>query len=159
MRCVPHRPGLVGCCFFAALLAVLGLVGCSGGFQGSPASSTSESAPKVTSPASVTVVVGQTATFSVTATGTGPFTYQWFENGTAIPGATSGTYTTSATGAGQSGTVFTVVVTNSAGTARETPSISCSLYSGFFNPDPFGPTPFALMFRAPASSRRLLSGA
>ena len=124
MRCVPHRPGLVGCCFLAALLSVLGLVGCSGGFQGSPASasSSSESAPKVTSPASVTVVAGQTATFSVTATGTGPFTYQWFENGTAIPGATSGTYTTSATGAGQSGTVFTVVVTNSAGTATSGPA-------------------------------------
>ncbi|HUE42451.1 MAG TPA: hypothetical protein VMP12_02755 [Candidatus Sulfotelmatobacter sp.] len=76
----------------------------------------------MTSPASVTVVVGQTATFSVTATGTGPFTYQWFENGTAIPGATSGTYTTSAAGAGQSGTVFTVVVTNSAGTATSGPA-------------------------------------
>jgi hypothetical protein len=125
MRCLPHRTGTVGCCIFAALLSVLGLVGCSGGFQGSTSaspSSTSESAPKVTSPSSVTVVVGQTATFSVTATGTGPFTYQWFENGTAIPGATSNTYSTSATAAGQSGTVFTVVVTNAAGSATSGPA-------------------------------------
>jgi uncharacterized delta-60 repeat protein len=35
--------------------------------------------------------VGGTASFSVVAAGTGPFTYQWYENGTAISGATGST--------------------------------------------------------------------
>jgi hypothetical protein len=125
MRRVPRRLTTVGCCVFAALISVLGLSGCSGGFQGSKpgSSSTGQSTSlKVTQPVSVTVVVGQTATFSVTATGTGPFTYQWMENGTPITGATGSTYTTSATAAGQSGTVFTVVVTNTGGSATSGPA-------------------------------------
>ena len=42
-------------------------------------------------PALQTVTAGQTANFSVTATGTGALTYQWRRNGTAIPSATSST--------------------------------------------------------------------
>src|SRR6201999_2039632 len=127
MRRVPRRVSTIAtCCISAALLCVLGLSGCSGGFQGSAANGSStgqeSSALKVTQPVSVTGVVGQTATFSVTATGTGPFTYQWYANGTAIPGATSSTYTTSAAGAGQSGTVYTVVVTNSQGNVTSGPA-------------------------------------
>src|ERR1700743_94956 len=132
MRRVPRRLSTVGCCVFAALLSVLGLAACSGGFQGSSASGSSsagagsssgqESAIKISQPSSVTVTVGQTATFSVTATGTGPFTYQWFSNGTAIPGATSNTFTTSATASGQSGTVYTVVVTNTDGSVTSSPA-------------------------------------
>ncbi len=125
MRRVPRRLTTVGCCIFAALISVLGLSGCSGGFQGATpgSSSTGQSTSlKVTQPVSVTVVVGQTATFSVTATGTGPFTYQWMENGKPITGATGSTYTTSATAAGQSGTVFTVVVTNAGGSATSGPA-------------------------------------
>jgi hypothetical protein len=128
MRRVPRRLQMVGCCVFAALLCVLELSGCSGGFQGSNPTSSGggstgqESAPKVTNPSSVTVAVGQTATFSVTASGTGPFTYQWYENGTPITGATSSTYTTSATAAGQSGTIFTVVVTNASGSVTSGPA-------------------------------------
>lgn len=37
---------------------------------------------------------GGTATFSVTATSTAPFSYQWSENGTKIADATTATYTT-----------------------------------------------------------------
>lgn len=128
MRRVPRRLSKIGCCVFAALLSVLGLglSGCSGGFQGSnPGSSSTggqSTSIKVSQPVSVTVVVGQTATFSVTATGTGPFTYQWMENGAPITGATGSTYTTSATAAGQSGTVFTVVVTNASGSATSGPA-------------------------------------
>jgi hypothetical protein len=73
-------------------------------------------APSITSqPASKTVSVGQTATFSVTATGTGTLTYQWKKNGTAISGATSSSYTTPATAASDNGAVFTVTVTGSSG--------------------------------------------
>jgi hypothetical protein len=68
-----------------------------------------------TQPANKSVVVGQTATFSVTATGTGTLAYQWKKGGTAIGGATSSSYTTPATTSGDSGTQFTVTVTNSVG--------------------------------------------
>lgn len=68
-----------------------------------------------TQPANVTVAPGATATFSVTATGTAPLSYQWRRGGTNIAGATAATYTTPATVVGDSGAVFSVVVTNVAG--------------------------------------------
>ena len=68
-----------------------------------------------TQPAAQTVTEGQTATFSVTATGTAPLTYQWKKNGTNIEGVTTSSHTTDATVLGDSGAVFTVVVSNSAG--------------------------------------------
>ena len=68
-----------------------------------------------TQPANQSVVAGQTASFSVTATGNGPLTYQWKKNGTDIEGVTTSSHTTDATVLADSGAVFTVVVTNSAG--------------------------------------------
>ncbi|MBZ5700181.1 MAG: immunoglobulin domain-containing protein, partial [Acidobacteriia bacterium] len=65
-----------------------------------------------TQPASQTVTAGQTATFTVAATGTAPLTYQWKKNGTAISGATSTSYTTPATTSSDNGAQFTVTVTN-----------------------------------------------
>jgi Immunoglobulin I-set domain/Immunoglobulin domain len=89
----------------------------------SPATLTVNTAPLiVTQPASQTVTVGQTATFSVTASGTAPLTYQWFKGGTAITGATSSSYTTPATVIGDSGSLFTVVVTNTSGTVTGGPA-------------------------------------
>ena len=72
-------------------------------------------------PASAIVAAGQTATFSVTATGTGPLTYQWFQNGTPISGATSSTYTTPAIAATGTSTL-TVVVSNMVGNASSAPA-------------------------------------
>jgi hypothetical protein len=93
----------------AVLLGLLGGAwGCAGGFEGAKP----QPPLIITQPANQTVTAGQTATFSVTATGTGPLTYQWFVNGVAISGATSSSYTTPPTTAGQSGSVFTVTVTN-----------------------------------------------
>ena len=66
-------------------------------------------------PASQTVTVGQTATFSVTPSGTAPFTYQWKKNGINISGATSSSYTTPVTSIADNGAVYTVAVGNSAG--------------------------------------------
>jgi hypothetical protein len=120
MRRVPRRLSMVGLCVLAALVSLMTMSACSGGFQGSKLSA--ESGLAISQPASVTVTAGQTATFGVTATGTGPFTYQWFANGTALPGATSSTYTTSSTTMSQSGTVYTVVVTGSQGTVTSSPA-------------------------------------
>ena len=73
-------------------------------------------APSITAqPAGRTVTAGQTATFSVTATGNATLTYQWKKNGAAISGATAASYTTAAAAASDSGTSFTVTVTNSVG--------------------------------------------
>ena len=75
-------------------------------------------APSITTqPANKTVTAGQTATFSVTATGTAPLTYQWKKNGAAIGGATSASYTTPATVASDNNAKFTVTVTNSVSNA------------------------------------------
>ncbi len=73
-------------------------------------------APTITTqPQSLAVNAGQTATFTVVATGTATLNYQWIKNGTAISGATSANYTTPATSTADSGAVFSVVVTNASG--------------------------------------------
>jgi hypothetical protein len=81
-------------------------------------------APSITTqPASQTVTAGQTATFSVAATGTAPLTYQWKKNGAAIASATSSSYTTPATTTSDSGAPFTVTVSNSAGSATSSTAV------------------------------------
>jgi len=73
-------------------------------------------APGITShPANRTVTVGQSAQFSVTASGTGPFTYQWQRNGGNINGATGPSYTLTNAQLVDSGARFRVNVANSAG--------------------------------------------
>jgi hypothetical protein len=77
----------------------------------------------VTQPSSQTITAGQTGTFSVTATGTTPLSYQWQKNGTAISGATSASYTTPAETTADSGAQFSVVVSNSAGSLTSNSAI------------------------------------
>jgi len=49
--------------------------------------------PSITQqPADQTATVGNTAQFSVTATGAGPLAYQWYKNGALMSGATGSTY-------------------------------------------------------------------
>ena len=69
----------------------------------------------MTQPLSQTVTPGQTAMFSVAGTGTAPMSYQWQKNGAAISGATSSTYQTPAAAVSDTGSQFTVVISNSAG--------------------------------------------
>jgi hypothetical protein len=66
-------------------------------------------------PASQTVPQNTFATFTTAVTGTTPFTYQWFSNSVAIPGASATSYTTPLTTLAMSGTVYTVSVSNSFG--------------------------------------------
>ena len=102
-------------------------------------------APTITTqPVSQMVTVGQVATFSVVASGTAPLSYQWKKNGTAIAGATAAVYVTPATTAADSGSTFTVTVTNSAGsltssaaTLTVTPASACGMGSYVL---PAGPT-------------------
>ena len=79
--------------------------------------SVAPTAPAITQqPTNATVTVGQSATFTVTATGTAPLTYQWFMNGGAV-GTNSSTYTISQTTLGQTGAQIYVKVTNAVSTA------------------------------------------
>ncbi len=92
-------------------------------------------APSITTqPSNVTITSGQTATFSVTATGTAPLSYQWSQNGTAISGATSSSYTTPAETTSASGAQFTVVVSNSVG------SVTSNAATLTVNPAPVAPS-------------------
>jgi glucose/arabinose dehydrogenase len=71
--------------------------------------------PSITvQPISRTVAVGQAATFSVSATGSQPLSYQWQRGTTNISGATSASYALVA-GAADNGATFRVVVSNAFG--------------------------------------------
>jgi hypothetical protein len=79
---------------------------------------TSAVAPAITTqPQGQTLVEGTPAVFSVSASGTAPLAYQWRRNGVAITGATSSSYTLASPTLGDSGAVFSVAVTNTAGSA------------------------------------------
>lgn len=65
-------------------------------------------------PQTQTVNVGARASLSVTAYATGPFTYQWRKNASAIAGATADTLVLSSASVSDSGD-YTVAVTNSRG--------------------------------------------
>lgn len=84
-------------------------------YGATPATPTAPAIP--VQPSNKTVSVGQTATFSVTATGTGPLSYQWQKNGATIAGATAASYTTPTTVSGDNGAKFKVVVSNAVGSA------------------------------------------
>lgn len=62
--------------------------------------------------------VGDTATFTVVATGAAPLAYQWRKNGTNIAGAVSASYTTAPTTMNDSGAAFSVAVSNAVGAAE-----------------------------------------
>jgi phosphatidylinositol-3-phosphatase len=73
-------------------------------------------APRITSqPANIAVAVGHSASFSVTAVGTAPLSYEWEKGGTAISGATASSYSTGVTTISDNGEVFSVTVSNTAG--------------------------------------------
>jgi polygalacturonase/pectin methylesterase-like acyl-CoA thioesterase len=68
-------------------------------------------------PTNLSVVVGASATFSVTASGVPAVKYQWNRNGSPIFNATNATYTLSSPQGADSGAIFSVVVSNNVGVA------------------------------------------
>jgi hypothetical protein len=90
-----------------ASVLTIGLAAC-GGMSGTPPAI-------ITQPASQVVGVGATATFTVSASGSMPLHYQWMENGMAISGATSASYTTPVVSLTDNHEQFSVVVSNSSG--------------------------------------------
>jgi hypothetical protein len=66
-------------------------------------------------PVGGTINAGSPLSLSVTATGTGPLTYQWFKDAVALAGATSPTYSVPAAALAQWGS-YMVKITNAQGT-------------------------------------------
>ena len=74
-----------------------------------------QSAPEIaTQPSSQSILAGQSATFTVAAAGTAPFTYQWTFNGSAISGANSASYSIASAATSNAGS-YAVIVTNVSG--------------------------------------------
>ena len=127
--------------FGFVLLAALAMSGCGagsmtsggGGSSGGGGGGGGQQAPSITSqPMSQSVNLGQTATFSVAATGAAPLTYQWTENGMPV-GGNSASYTTGATTAADNGDTFSVKVSNAAGSQTSNPatlSVTMNVASG-----------------------------
>ena len=98
------------------LFTLLPLAGCGGADSGS--------APAITAqPAGITVAERQSASFSVTASGTAPLSYAWRRNGTPIAGATSATLTMTSALAADHGARFSAVVSNSAGSVTSAEAV------------------------------------
>ena len=93
----------------------LTIMASQGGVSGA-ATVTVDSPPSITTqPTGQIVAAGETAIFTVAATGTAPLSYQWKKNGTAISRATSSSYTTAAETTSDNGAQFNVTVSNSVG--------------------------------------------
>ncbi len=71
--------------------------------------------------ADVSVQEGRKTTFKAMVDGDGPYTYQWFKNGVAIPGAGNWRYTTPALTLSDNGAQYTVTVTSTNNTITSNP--------------------------------------
>ncbi len=105
---------------------------------------TSVSPPSITAqPQARSVNVGQTASFTVTATGAATLTYQWRKNGVPISGATSSGYMAPATVIADNGARFSVVVQNSLGSVTSNNAV---LTVTLVNPTLTWATPAAIAY-------------
>lgn len=116
------------CIKLIPLLILAAVAGCGGGGGGSaPAGTTpvnttppnttpAVSAPSISvQPLSMSTADGGSVTFSVTAASEAPLSYQWQRNGIDVAGATSAQYTLARAQANDNGSLWTVIVRNSAG--------------------------------------------
>jgi glucose/arabinose dehydrogenase len=79
---------------------------------------TAGTAPSISAhPSNQTVTQGQPATFSVTAAGSTPLSYQWQRNQVNISGANASSYTLASSSLADTGAGFRCVVTNTFGSA------------------------------------------
>jgi hypothetical protein len=109
--------------FLSAILLVslaIGLTACVSGSVPKGGGTSSTPAGISVPPVNVTVTAGQSATFSVTASGTPPFTYQWFNNG-ADAGTNASTYVIASATAQDTGAQIKVQVSNSLGSMTSNP--------------------------------------
>jgi hypothetical protein len=96
---------------------------CGGSVTSNTVTVTVSNAATITSqPSSQTVCAGAIATFSVTATGAAPVSYQWRKNGSAITGATNATYQIVNTLTSNAG-LYDVVITTGCGSVTSSPAV------------------------------------
>jgi hypothetical protein len=115
MKTFRDRVWLLCTFIFVVVLSACG--GGGGGGGGSSEPPDTGVPPSISSqPGNQSARVGQSATFSVAAAGTAPFTYQWFRNGVSVEGAVGASYTIPSVSTADSGVSFTVAVTNAKGT-------------------------------------------
>jgi hypothetical protein len=107
----------------------------SGGTVSTTAVLTVVTPPAITAqPQNLTVLAGGNASFQVTATGTGPLTYQWRKNGGAINGATSASLALTSVSADDAAS-YAVMVTNAQGSVTSTgASLTVTVPSGPVTP-------------------------
>jgi len=76
-----------------------------------------------TGPVSQTVCPGDGAVFSTVASGTGPYSYAWLENGSALSGQTNSSLTLMNVGAGDAAT-YSVIVSGAMGTVTNSATLT-----------------------------------
>ena len=98
------------------ILTILSIAGCGSAVN-------CFNAPTITGqPSSQTVAAGEPAIFTVAAIGSGAMSYQWLKNGQPIAGATQETYVTPVSTYGDSGSSFSVSVSNFLGELTSSPA-------------------------------------
>jgi hypothetical protein len=118
--------------FQAAAFFLLGffVLGC-GSTKGNIGTTTSGAAPVIlVQPVNQSIPMGVAANFNVSVNGTPPFHYQWNKNGAPLSSAgdssgsdtTSNTYTTPVTAFDDSGSSYTVTISNSLGSVTSNPA-------------------------------------
>jgi hypothetical protein len=90
----------------------------------------------IAGPSALTVNEGQSATFTVSASGAGALNYQWRRGSTDIPGATTPTYGIAAAAASDDNASFTVVVSDAAGSVASAPASLTVRYLPRFTSQP-----------------------
>ena len=111
------------------------------------------SGPVITAqPASQAVFGMGTATFTVAATGTGPLSYQWQKNGVPVAGAGSATYAVTPQSPADTGSVFTVAVSDTFGGSTISAAAVLTVLPGFW------PTGSLARVRSDHTATLLLSG-
>lgn len=92
-----------------------------------------------TQPDSQTVTVGQSTSFKVAATGSGPLHYQWLKDATDILGTTNAEYSLPKVGVSYAGN-YSVVVNNSEGSVTSTIAVLTVMVSPVFAVHPISQT-------------------